>query len=340
MEFNPVFPVGEYCIELGQSHEGSLGYVLSMLDSLAKRSIKLVKFQMHLPEYESTNLETFRIPLSGQDSTRSEYWSRTGFKVSEWQIIKDRCDELNIEFLCTPLSIHAVEILEKLGVKRYKIASGDLTNTQIIGAVIKTNKPIILSTGMSDHAEIRKAVDFIGDSDLTLLQCTSKYPASVQESGFNIISSFQKLYPKCKVGFSDHTGNPYLAMWAFAHGCTFVEQHVVLSKEQFGPDTSSSIDLHGVDQVASFLEVGRLALMSNVDKDEVSRSLVQIRKIFGRGISPTRVIEIGECITEELLTFKKPQGAFHWNERNLILGKTAKRRLYPDEHINFSDLND
>jgi len=330
----------EYCIELGQSHDGSLGYVLAMIDALVNRGIKVIKFQMHMPEFESTRQESFRVPLTGQDNSRYEYWERTGFKPSEWAIIKSKCLEKNIEFLCTPLSVQAVDALEMLEVQRYKVASGDLTNTQLLEAISATHKPVILSTGMAFWDEIAAALEIIDPSLTTLLQCTSKYPSGVNEAGFNIMEEMRERFPACKIGFSDHSGNAYLAMWAFAFGADFVEQHVVFSKEQYGPDTSSSVDLDDVSRITEFLSVGLSARNKFINKDLVAESLTDIRQLFGRGVSPLVGIRKGEVIQENHLTFKKPLGDFQWGDRSKLLGKVALRDLSPENHISIGDVAD
>jgi N-acetylneuraminate synthase len=328
----------EYCIELGQSHDGSLGYVLAMIDALGKRGIRLIKFQMHLPEYESTRLESFRVPIVGSDKSRYEYWERTGFKITEWETIKAKCDSKDIEFLCTPLSVQAVDALERLEVRRYKVGSGDLTNTQLLEAVSETQKPIILSTGMAYWHEIDSALEIIDPSITTLLQCTSSYPSNPTDAGLNVMVEMQKKFPLCRIGFSDHSGNSYVAMLAFALGAKFVEQHVVFSKEQHGPDTSSSVDLDDVSRINEFLTIYSSYQNRSVDKDEVAKSLENIRKLFGRGISPIHKIKKNQVIEERHLTFKKPLGEFQWQDRDKIIGKIAVRDLTPDYHITSNDI--
>lgn len=328
----------EYCLELAQSHEGSLGYVYSMLEALSIRSIRIVKFQLHLPEYESTHAERFRIPLSGQDTSRFEYWKRTGFTYEQWRQIKNKCDELDIEFLCTPLSPEAVDFLEDLDVRRYKIASGDLNNLQLIERVVSTKKEIILSTGMSSYFEIEKAVESIPTKNLTLLQCTSKYPTSLDKVGLNVMQQFRRLFPEIRIGFSDHTGNPLTAMLAFALGADFVEQHVVFSREQYGPDSKSSIELGEVNLVQNFLSVFAQISSSPVNKDSEASEMQDIRNLFGRGLSPKRNLAAGEVITEDVLTMKKPKGPLGWDDRYFLVGKKLNKNLPATSHITFDDI--
>ena len=137
----------EYCLEIAQSHDGSVGYVHGLLESLKKREIKLVKFQMHFPEYESTDLEVFRSNFSVVDKSRFDYWKRTSFTPKEWRTIFDKCSELNIEFLCTPLSKFAVEILEDLGITAQTIAR------QIVGWFSGTTTQEVMQHRASGNAD-------------------------------------------------------------------------------------------------------------------------------------------------------------------------------------------
>jgi N-acetylneuraminate synthase len=188
--------------------------------------------------------------------------------------------------------------------------------------------------------EITAALEILNPKLTTLLQCTSKYPSGVNEAGFNVMEEMRERFSGCKIGFSDHSGNAYLAMWAFALGADFVEQHVVFSKEQYGPDTSSSVDLEDVSRISGFLSVGLSARKKIISKDEVAESLTDIRELFGRGISPLVEIRKGQEIQENQLTFKKPSGDLHWRDRGKLIGRVALRDLSPDDHISITDVSE
>jgi N-acetylneuraminate synthase len=328
----------EYCVEIAQSHEGSLGYALTILESLSARGVSLVKFQMHLPEYESTLSERFRVRMSGQDDSRFGYWDRTGFTLKQWKVVKSRCEELGIEFLCTPLSTMAVDWLEELNVKRYKIASGDAANPELLDYISQTKKPVILSTGMSNWEEIDLAVSFFEIRKLTLLQCLSKYPASVNEIDFNVMKKFYSRYPGVIIGYSDHTGNPLMSMIAFAHGAKFVEQHIVYSREQYGPDSGASIELGDVKQVIEFMRLFKTSQTILYDKDEAAIELVGLRENFFRGLALKADVKAGEIISLDLLTLKKPRGPLQWNDRDLIGSHRASRDLSRYSHLSLDDV--
>ena len=146
--------------EIAQAHDGSLGILHSYIDALAGTGVQIVKFQLHIAEAESSELETFRVPFSYVDKSRKEYWKRMEFNLDQWREIKSHCEEKGMEFLATPFSIAAVDWLEELQVKRYKIGSGDIGNLLLLDRISQTGKPVILSSGMSDWKELQQAVDW------------------------------------------------------------------------------------------------------------------------------------------------------------------------------------
>lgn len=295
---------------------------------------------MHFPEFESTSLEPFRVNLIGQDNSRSAYWKRTGFTFEEWTKIKNFCDDLELEFLCTPLSFKAVEYLEQLKVTRYKISSGDLTNNELLELVKITNKPVILSTGMATYSEIETALRIFPHEKVTLLQCTSKYPTEEADLDLLTMQEFRKKYPDIRVGFSDHSGSPIIAMLAFAFGAQFVEQHVVYSREQYGPDSLASIEVDEIPQILEYLRLLILLKQQKNSKDEVSENLKDLRRIFQRGLSLKLNIRSGTLITEDMLTLKKPFSEIGWEMRSKFIGRKAIRDIKLDEHLKFEDVGE
>ena len=130
--------------EIAQAHDGSLGILHSFIDALAETGVQTIKFQIHNAEAESSEFEKFRIPFSYVDKTRKDYWKRMEFSFGQWQDIKRHVEENDMEFLATPFSIAAVEMLERLHVNRYKVGSGDVNNLLLLDRIAQTVKPIIL----------------------------------------------------------------------------------------------------------------------------------------------------------------------------------------------------
>ncbi|WP_311196036.1 N-acetylneuraminate synthase family protein [Antarcticibacterium sp. 1MA-6-2] len=114
--------------EIAQAHDGFLGIAHSYIDALSKTGVDAVKFQVHIAEAESSIHEPFRVKFSTQDKSRFDYWKRMEFSVEQWQELRTHCDEAGVEFMASPFSNAAVDLLEKLEVKRYKIGSGEVNN--------------------------------------------------------------------------------------------------------------------------------------------------------------------------------------------------------------------
>ena len=152
-----------YIAEIGQAHEGSLGILHSYIDALATTGVHAIKFQMHIAEAESSNYEPFRVKFSFEDATRYDYWKRMEFTLEQWKEIKQHCDAVGLDFICSPFSNLAVDWLEEIGVKYYKIGSGEVSNLLLIEKIAQTKKTLILSSGMSSFSELDTTVAFLQD---------------------------------------------------------------------------------------------------------------------------------------------------------------------------------
>ena len=213
-----------YIAEIGQAHEGSLGIVHSYIDALATTGVHAVKFQMHIAEAESSIYEPFRVKFSYEDETRFDYWKRMEFSLEQWKGIKQHCDEVGLDFICSPFSNVAVDWLEEIGVKSYKIGSGEVTNLLLLEKIARTGKPVILSSGMSNFSELDKVIHFLQSRNVefSILQCTTAYPTQPEQFGFNVMTELKQRY-NVKTGFSDHSAQISTAIAAVALGAEIVE---------------------------------------------------------------------------------------------------------------------
>jgi N-acetylneuraminate synthase len=324
--------------EIGLSHEGSLGFALSLIDACKQSGLEYVKFQHHSSTHESTRDEKFRTNVFPQDESRFDYWSRTSFNRRDWAIIVEHCASVDIKFLCTPFSTWSANELLDIGCKEVKIASGDTNNWELLEFCKRHFKKVFLSTGMSTKSEIQKAVEFLADfsGDLIVLQCTSGYPTDLSKVG---LSFFEFLRTQARyIGLSDHSGNEFVPMSAIARGADFVEFHVVFDKRQFGPDSRASLTFEEASRVSSFRNTWRIANETSFSKDLVTSELSQMRQIFGRGLSLKNGLKRGEVIEEANLTLKKPIGPLNWIDKQFVIGKRAARDIGSDCHITSGDL--
>ena len=147
----------------------------------------------------------------------------------QWVELKNVCKSNGVKFLSSPFSIEAVYLLEEIGVDLYKIPSGEVTNTPMLEVIAKTNKPIILSSGMSSFQELDSAYDVLKQTnDLTIMQCTSEYPCPPDKIGLNVIEEIKNRY-NSKVGFSDHSMGYAASFAAATLGATVIEKHFTFS---------------------------------------------------------------------------------------------------------------
>lgn len=307
--------------EIAQAHDGSLGYAHAFIDLAKEIGVDAIKFQTHFAQEETTWQEEFRINIFPQDKTRYEYWKRMEFTEAQWHGLFDHAKEQNIDILSSAFSMRAVDLLSKLGMKAWKIASGEVTNLPLLEAMAKTGKPILLSSGMSSYEELDNAIAIIKkhNAPFGLFQCTSKYPTPLEETGLNIVQDFIKRY-NCPVGLSDHSANPYVPIAAMAQGASMFEAHLCLHPHQFGPDTSSSLTPDQFKMVCEARDTVHTLNTHQVHKDEVSNDLERTRSLFNKSLALKENQPQGTVIKAEMLTLKKPGTGIPLKEQDNIIG--------------------
>ena len=316
--------------EIAQAHDGSLGILHSYIDAAADCGVDAVKFQTHIAEAESSEYEPFRVKFSYEDKTRYDYWKRMELSKSQWYEIKKHCEKRGLEFISSPFSNAAVDLLEDVGVDTYKIGSGEVSNLLLLEKIAKTGKEVIISSGMSNFKEIDIAIDAFSsfNNKLGLVQCTSSYPVSPRDIGINVISLLREKYGHfAKIGFSDHSGDIYAALSAAAVGIDYYEGHITFNKKIFGPDTSSSLDLEQFSKVVSGIRYIEDINSNPVDKNDLS-SFSKMKEIFEKSLCVNKKITKGHVLTFDDLEAKKPSGLgiSAKNYKNIV-GKEATQDL-------------
>lgn len=325
--------------EIAQAHDGSLGILHSLVDAVAATGVDAIKFQVHLADAESSALEPFRVRFSPVDATRYDYWKRMELPLAEWRRLKERCDELGVEFLATPFSNAAVDLLEEVGVRRYKIGSGDAANPLLLERVARTGKEVILSTGLGSLEELDAATAMLlaRGNPYAVLQCTTRYPTAAEDVGLAWIARFRERY-RCPVGLSDHSGTIYAGLGAVALGAVAVEAHVTFDRRMFGPDARASLT---VDEFARMVEGVRFlekARAAGPDKslDDGKRDL---RRMFGKSLAVNRDLPAGHVLSFEDLEGKKPADAgIAVGELGQVIGRTLVRGKRCWEFLQQDDL--
>jgi N-acetylneuraminate synthase len=325
--------------EVGLAHDGSLGTAHAFIDEIARHGADAVKFQTHIAEAESTPAEPFRIKFSRQDATRYEYWKRLAFSEAQWQGLADHARERGLIFLSSPFSREAVDLLTRVGMPMWKIASGEIGNLPLLDAMIATGRPILLSSGMSDMAEMDKAVERVTRAGLPLavLQCTTAYPCPPERIGLNMLPVFRERYG-CTIGLSDHSGTIYPGIAAVTLGAEVVEVHVTMSRGMFGPDVPASVTMEELQQLVDGIRFVERMQASPVNKDAVAKDMAPLRAIFTKSLVARVAIPAGTVLTEAHLAGKKPGTGVPAERIGDFVGRVLGRPLEKDEQITRDDV--
>ena len=329
---HPVFVIAE----AGINHNGSLSIAKKLVNLAKKSGADCIKFQTHITEHEMihTNIKPGKI-------SKKTLWSIIkNCELSETEEIKlnQYCKEKKIQFLSTPFSIPAVDRLEKLRMKAYKIGSGELTNEPFLRRIAKTGKPVILSTGMSEIPEIKKAVKLFQKykNPLALLQTTSEYPADYNDINLGVIEKFQKLF-KIPVGISDHSLGIYTALGAVAKGACIVEKHITLDKKMPGPDQKISLDEHELTELVKGCKAVKLALG---DTKKIFRKEKPVLKFARESVVSIKNIEKDEKFSEKNISTKRPNtGEIPAKKFYQIIGKKAKHIILKNKQLSYGDIS-
>jgi N-acetylneuraminate synthase len=300
----------------------------AFIDAIAAAGADGVKFQTHLAAAESTPAEPWRVKFSLQDRTRYEYWRRMEFSEEQWAGLRKHAEERGLFFISSPFSIEAVELLRRVGVAAWKVASGEVGSPGLLAAMAGEGLPVLLSTGMSSLAETDAAVAAIKrtGSPLAVLQCTTAYPCPPEEVGLNLIPLFRDRYG-CRVGLSDHSGKIYPGLAAAMLGIDVLEVHVTLSREMFGPDVSASVTTSELATLAEGIRFIEQMKSHPVDKDLSAEKVKPLRSMFTKSIVARVDLPAGTVLAEDHLAFRKPGTGLPPSDAWRVLNRTLKRAI-------------
>ena len=323
--------------EVGSVHDGSFGNALKLIELAASVGADSVKFQTHLPEHET--LRDAPSPSYFTGEARYDYFRRTGFNTDQWGHLKEHADKHGIGFLSSPFSAHAVDLLESLGVPTYKIPSGEVTNLPLLEHIKATGKPVLLSSGMSNWAELDAAVEVFGRDyapGLTVMQCTSAYPCPPERVGLNVMRQMAERYGT-PVGLSDHTLDSYSSFAAVSLGATVIEKHLTFSRAMYGSDAKHSLEPEVFADLVNGIRAIQTMLASEVDKDDLS-PYADMKAVFEKSVVARTQIHTGTTITREMLDVRKPGTGIPAKEIGRIVGRKAARSVDEDTLLSEGDL--
>ena len=313
--------------EMSGNHNQSLERALAIVDAAADAGVDAVKIQTYTADTMTIDIDTGEFFISDKDSLwKGETLYHLYEKAHtpwEWHTaIFERCKERGIVGFSTPFDDTSVDFLEDLGVPCYKIASFENVDLPLIRKVARTGKPIIASTGMTTVAELSDLVQTVrenGCTDLTLLKCTSSYPASPEGTNLRTIPHMRELFG-CAVGLSDHTLGIGAAVASVALGAVVIEKHFTLSRAEGGVDAAFSLEPAEMAQLVRECRTAALALGAvSYERTEQEQKSLQFR----RSLYVVEDMKAGDVFTEKNLRRIRPGMGLSPKYYDIILGKKA-----------------
>lgn len=241
--------------EAGVNHNGDLEIAKQLVDVAVAAGADAVKFQTFKAEKVVSSAAPkadYQLQTTAEDESQYAMLKNLELSFEAHQVLKTYCQDRDILFMSTPFDEDSADFLESLGVPVYKIPSGEITNQPLIEHIARKNKPIILSTGMSNLTEVSQAVDWVkgtGNDQLVLLHCVSNYPADPADVNLRAMEVMASAF-QTPVGYSDHTPGIEVALAAVALGASVIEKHFTLDREMAGPDHRASLE---PDQLAAMV---------------------------------------------------------------------------------------
>ena len=325
--------------EIAQAHDGSLGQAHAYIDCAAGAGVDAVKFQTHIAAAESTMREPWRVKFSKQDETRFDYWKRMEFTPEQWAGLKTHAEDKKLVFLSSPFSGEAVELLRRLGMVAWKVASGELTNLPMIREMSRDGRPLMLSTGMSPMSEIESAVEVLNgtNSPFAIFQCTTQYPSPPEAIGLNILDELRSRFA-CAVGISDHSGTIFPALAASAaHNVEIIEVHLTMSRDMFGPDVAASVTPDELRMICDGVRFIERMQSAPVNKEQIDEGVASMRNIFFKSIVAARDLPAGTVLTAAHLQIKKPGNGIPAARLDSVIGRILRQAVKRDEPLKQED---
>lgn len=322
--------------EAGVNHNGCLVTAKKLVDAAKASSADCIKFQTFKSEKivsKNADKAEYQKKHTGANETQLEMLQKLELSYDDFIELSCYCMEKGITFLSTAFDLDSIEFLNQLGMSIWKIPSGEITNLPYLIKVASIHKPVILSTGMSTLKEVEEAVNVLksgGCCDITLLHCTTEYPAPYTDVNLMAMETLRQK-SNMVVGYSDHTMGIEIPIAAVALGAAVIEKHFTLDKNMEGPDHLASLEPGELKKMVKAIRNVESA-MGNGEK-KPAESEIKNRTIVRKSIVAYRAIKKGEIFSEKNLTVKRPGNGISPMEWFDVLGKKALRDFEEDELI-------
>lgn len=325
--------------EAGVNHNGSVDRAIKMVKTAAQTGVDAIKFQTfsaHTLVTRKAEKADYQKRTSCQKESQFEMLKKLELSHSAHLDLIQACKTYNIEFLSSPFDLTDIDLLVQLGLTRWKIPSGEITNLPYLKKIASFGQEVILSTGMSDLDEIEAALSVFRKSGICLdqiivLHCNTEYPTPMQDVNLRAMWTIKEAFPGIKIGYSDHTNGIEIPIAAVAMGATMIEKHFTLDKNLPGPDHKASLSPEELQQMVRAIRNIEIALGNGIKKPSPSEK--KNMAIARKSIVAACNIARGEKFTKDNLTVKRPGNGMSPMKWDDLIGNIAVKNYKKDDLI-------
>lgn len=328
--------------EAGVNHNGDINLAKRLIEAAKESGADAVKFQTFKAE-EIVSLTAEKAPyqINNTGNLESQYDMLKALELSEdaFHELTKYAEERGITFLSTPFDHQSADFLDKIGIPLFKIPSGEITNIPLLKHIGQKKKPVILSTGMSTLGEVEEAISVLkgsGTTDITLLHCTTSYPAPIDSVNLTAMETLRCAF-KLPVGYSDHTEGITIPIAAAALGACVIEKHFTLDKNMPGPDHKASLEPDELKAMVKAIRDVEIAMGDGVKvPTDAERENIKVAR---KSIVAKRDIKSGESLNKDTIAVKRPGTGISPKYFQDIIGKHTRSNIGRDQILNWSDLD-
>lgn len=319
--------------EAGVNHNGSLELAKRLIDVASEAGVDCVKFQtFHAEDGVSKHAQKaeYQIRNTTRDESQLEMVKKLELPYSAFVTLKEYCRMKGIVFLSTPFDLDSVKFLADIGVRLFKVPSGEITNLPYLRKINSYRRDVILSTGMSTMCEVEAALKVLKDCRVTLMHCTTEYPCPYEAVNMRAMQTLKEKFG-LPVGYSDHTIGIEVPIMAVAMGAEIIEKHITLNKNMEGPDHKASIEPDELKKMVQSIRTIEKAFGNG--RKEPQEVEEKNRLIARKSIVAKCKIHKGDIFTEQNLATKRPGNGISPMLWDKVIGTAATRSYEEDELI-------
>jgi sialic acid synthase len=325
--------------EIGINHQGNMELAKNLITAALEAGTDAVKFQKRHVERVMVK-DWLDKPYTGPQSfgaTYGDHKKALEFSEIEFIELKEFTEELGGIFMASAWDEESADVLERIGISSYKMASADLLNHPLLEYIARKGKPMIISTGMATMEEVREAVEHVGRfiNQIAVLQCTSTYPSKFEELNLTVIQTYLQKFDTV-IGYSGHELGIAIPVAARVLGASIIERHFTLDRTMKGTDQAASLEPGGFARMVRDIRAVEEALGDG--RKRIHERELPIRTKLAKSIVTKENIPEGTVIEESMLTTKGPGNGIPPSKIDTVIGKRAKKDIPIDSLIFKEDL--